>query len=537
MAVGVHSDEATCEDRLNRTQYAEAFARLAESGDTPLVIGIYGPWGIGKSSLMRLIEARLNTKKARTVWFDAWQHQFDDAPALSLMHAMADLLHISEQSRKLMTVIAAAFGSMLLKATTNITIDDIDKLGKRYEEERFLVREARVRLQSHFRELITIAQTAAPDSSPTLVMPNERVAGSGFFAGLRRHVPLMRVKREQSPPQPAERLDMRGPRRRLVFFIDDLDRCTPANVLGMLESLKLYLSVPGCVYFIAVDRTTVEQSLKHTFKDVDISCDSYLEKIVQLPFTIPPIAQGSMRTFVDPLLQDALRVCRTLLIRGLGDNPRQVKRFINTLALNHELARQLEIEKYNPAVLAVLLLLQYRGAATYRDIVSAPAALIRLIHGQTDDDVKYRNEKITDQRLNDVLNAAHGLIAQDIPAIEQYVYLTQAATLLDEVDTGRAKHGVDAYVAIARSGRGEDVDFLMLALDADQGITNVKMVDNALGYVSSPDGIARMRHYLFNGSRLQRNYAALFFKRSNRQDVLEEAVKARAIDRAQAFSR
>ena len=45
----VHHDEPTSQDRLNRKQYAEALARLAESCNTPLVIGLYGTWGIGKT--------------------------------------------------------------------------------------------------------------------------------------------------------------------------------------------------------------------------------------------------------------------------------------------------------------------------------------------------------------------------------------------------------------------------------------------------------------------------------------------------------
>src|SRR5689334_873420 len=126
MRISVHNDEATDVDKLNREQYAEAFARLAESCDTPLVIGLYGSWGIGKTSLMKLIEGKVNPEKSRSVWFDHWQHQFDETPALALLHTVVDTFKMRSEAKKLMTVIAAAFGSIFLKVTPTMIILDID---------------------------------------------------------------------------------------------------------------------------------------------------------------------------------------------------------------------------------------------------------------------------------------------------------------------------------------------------------------------------------------------------------------------------
>ena len=152
--IRVHNDEPTVEDTLNRDQYAEAFARLSEGCDTPLVVGLYGTWGIGKTSLMKLIQSRLDGTKVQTVWFDAWQHQSDDNPSLSLLHTVVDTFKMGEEARKLLTIIAAAFGSALLKVTVNLNAKDIVKFGEMYEEQRFLVREKQVQLRERFEELI-----------------------------------------------------------------------------------------------------------------------------------------------------------------------------------------------------------------------------------------------------------------------------------------------------------------------------------------------------------------------------------------------
>ena len=242
----VRNDEPTAEDRLNREQYAAAFARLAETCETPLVVGIYGTWGVGKTSLMRIIEKNLDKEKARAVWFDPWQHQFDENPVLGLVHTLINNLvgKRKEEAKKILAVIAGALGysvgARLLKPVMGIDAKDIDKIGKRYEEELFLVREYRVRLKEHFQKLVQKAR-----------------------GGVRRP-------------------------KKLVFFIDDLDRCMPEQALKLLEALKLYLNLEGCVYFLGVDRQALEKSISHCYKGLDIKESEYLDKIVQLPFTVPP---------------------------------------------------------------------------------------------------------------------------------------------------------------------------------------------------------------------------------------------------------
>lgn len=90
----------------------------------------------------------------------------------------------------------------------------------------------------------------------------------------------------------------------------------------------------------------------------------------------------------------------------------------------------------------------------------------------------------------------------------------------------------------ARSGRTEDIDFLMGHLDMSRNFSLCKQIDYALGLVSSQEGRTRIRYFLFNGgSQIQRNYAALYFKRRGAIYLLEEAFQQGCIDSTQAFSR
>ncbi len=98
---------------------------------------------------------------------------------------------------------------------------------------------------------------------------------------------------------------------------------------------------------------------------------------------------------------------------------------------------------------------------------------------------------------------------------------------------GRYEH----FRALGQSGGGEDVDTLMHALQAQEDFATSRLVDFALGLVEAETGVARLRHYLFHGAPIQRNYAALYFKRRGRVGLLDEAVAQGKIDEVQAYSR
>jgi hypothetical protein len=369
----IQSDEPVSTDSLDRDKFASALARVVETCDTPLVIGLYGTWGIGKTSLMKQIERILHESlHVRTVWFDPWQHQFDEDPAVALLHTMVSQLGLGEEGKKILTVIATALGSVLLKVTTTLNSDDIQRLGDKYEEERFQVREKQVRLREYFGALISQASE-------------------------------------------------RG-KHRLVFFIDDLDRCVPEQVLKVLEALKLYLSIPNCVFVIGVDRAALECSIRHRYKEQEVREADYLDKIVQLPFTIPPIANESMTRFVGTLLDDSLAAVADLLVAGLGDNPRQVKRFVNTLLLNHELATA-SFGNYDQRILTAVLVIQYRRPDLFRAAATNPEVLVALAK-KGDAAKPYEDFVKADPRLQDVIGKAGFTSPERIPP---YIFLSEIA--------------------------------------------------------------------------------------------------------------
>ncbi len=74
-------------DALNLRAYAEGLSNLLRNAETrpPLVVGITGPWGSGKSSVMQMLSELLGQRQMPVVWFNAWHHQSEE-------HLLASLL-------------------------------------------------------------------------------------------------------------------------------------------------------------------------------------------------------------------------------------------------------------------------------------------------------------------------------------------------------------------------------------------------------------------------------------------------------------
>ena len=193
--------------------------------------------------------------------------------------------------------------------------------------------------------------------------------------------------------------------------------------------MKLYLNLPNCVYFIGVDRETLEESIRYQYKDIKFNQISYLDKIVQLPFDIPPIPIECMEDFVTPLLTDDLQGCREVLVKGLGDNPRQVKRFINTLMLCDALARGLSIPGYDPCMLSLVLLIRLKSPTLYAAVGSELYLLARLKRDDETGNALQERYLAGKEDLKALLNTVQ---IPDGTLCKEYIFLARAARVEQE---------------------------------------------------------------------------------------------------------
>lgn len=93
------SDKETAQDLLGYTAHARLLKDVVTNEkNLPITIGLYGDWGSGKSSILKILEEQLNNENdAVVIYFDGWSFEsFDDAK-MALIQGIVDALEDDEK--------------------------------------------------------------------------------------------------------------------------------------------------------------------------------------------------------------------------------------------------------------------------------------------------------------------------------------------------------------------------------------------------------------------------------------------------------
>jgi len=295
------SDNETNLDYLNFQAVAETVAELiVQAKGKPLSIGVSGGWGVGKSSMMRLITDALRRRQGEHflfVEFDAWLYQgYDDARA-ALMDVIARALvaHAKETQTGLqkakellgrvnwLRLAGLAAGSAI---AMSLGLPPMGLAGEALGAAKGLVDGAVE------RQDLDAAMDAGRDAVE---------AGKG----------LIRPRKAESPPKEIQ--DLREHFRAtleemgvtLIVLIDDLDRCLPPTAIATLEAIRLFLFLDRTAFVIAADDQMIRHAVRAHFKDVTLDDDlvtNYFDKLIQVPIRVPPLGTQDVRAYLMLLL-------------------------------------------------------------------------------------------------------------------------------------------------------------------------------------------------------------------------------------------
>ncbi len=327
----------------------------------PLALGVHSPWGGGKSTVLNLIEENLRSDKAVVVIrTDPWQYDNHD-------DVRGDL-------------IAEVLGQLGAKFSEDANVKTkVGDLLKRISWSRvgLAVGKGALSMQWDTEELLDAFTPRSRTDDKSM---------AGFKDAFR------------------ELVDGLPDVNRVVVLVDDLDRCLPPAVMATLEGIKLFLAVPKMVFVIAADQEMVRDSIAASLGESNRNgafATRYLEKIVQLPITLPRLNAVDAEAYIGLLLaasegatgehlsalvehcaarrkagqQPLLHGMDTLpwqpstdtltlaaqLTEGLSSdrlaNPRQIKRFLNAFGVRSIVSNSREVT-VAPGVLMKMLLLE-----------------------------------------------------------------------------------------------------------------------------------------------------------------------------------
>lgn len=124
--------------------------------------------------------------------------------------------------------------------------------------------------------------------------------------------------------------------RKVVVFIDDLDRCSPKKALYLLEQIKLMTDVEGFIFVLALDPRYIFACAKEKYSADLIHHSEYFEKIIQIPFNIPSLSKDDVFSYLNHIDSKYPNYKLQETIGGWGllpHNLRRIKRIVNTYYL------------------------------------------------------------------------------------------------------------------------------------------------------------------------------------------------------------
>ncbi|WP_272966684.1 KAP family P-loop NTPase fold protein [Alteromonas australica] len=308
------------DEMLGLTRYALALTQFIVQCGTPMTIAIQGDWGTGKTSMMRLIESTLatdETVKVGSFWFNTWQYS-----QFSSNSSLLPLIFLESLTRQLKQRLDEKSSDMLKKVQGSLNT-----------LKPFLFAAGR-----------GVAYAATGGIATEVYDEARKQGGVGNTNTLALSDALSNLKRDLT--MYVEKICVDEGLNRIVIFIDDLDRIRPESAIELLETLKLFVDIPKCVFVLALDISVVKKGVSAKFgtDEVDAEGRSFFDKIIQLPFQMPTVTYGAhIKTYLTRLLErsnygngmsdEGLTTCANLLITSIGTNPRSIKRLINVLSL------------------------------------------------------------------------------------------------------------------------------------------------------------------------------------------------------------
>jgi hypothetical protein len=443
------SDNETAVDLLGYRHLVSAVTSIVRAdGLLPATIGVFGDWGGGKSSLLRMVEEDLaKDEDTLVLTFNGWLFEgYEDAKS-------------------------ALMGVVLDEIVSKRTLDEkaketLKKLIKRVN----WFRVAGVALKHGAAFALGgpagLGLTVAADIAGYVKQIASK-AGAGV-----KELDLETVSQfiTEESGQEARRairefredfktLLHQTNLKRLVVLIDDLDRCLPNSIIEILEAIKLFLFVDNTAFVIGADERLVRYAVRSRFPELPGDsvgvANEYLEKLIQYPIRIPALDSAEMETYVNLLfaskasllpnqfetvrqhvlnvtaqslmnvrfnagvaqqllgtvpdeLKEQLAIAQrisSVLASGLKGNPRQCKRFLNTLVLRGTMAESKSL-KLQQRILAKLMLLEYLKPEWFRRLATLHAGA--PADGQLARLERMASAKKTPDRTTEPLSEARG---------------------------------------------------------------------------------------------------------------------------------
>lgn len=239
--------------KLGRLKSAEILTNLIYSNNEGMVLALNDKWGAGKTTFVRMWQLYLKDKKFETIYFNAWENDFDDNPLIAI------LSEFKNEQKQMKTL----FNKVLEKAAV-IGKHTIPSIAENLIEQSTGI---------NFIELIKQISEGRVE-----ILQDE----VDNYANRKKNIEDFRINLEMFVKEITSDMP-------LVFIIDELDRCRPNYSVQLLEQIKHFFSVPNIIFVLSIDKTQLGNAIKGYYGSDKIDANEYLRRFIDLEYSFPRV--------------------------------------------------------------------------------------------------------------------------------------------------------------------------------------------------------------------------------------------------------
>lgn len=324
-------DNATGQDLLNRIGFAHSLADLIIDAPnlTSFRVGVYGNWGQGKTSVLRMIETRLNDNGIKTAGIISW-------------------VNLTPQEMR---------DHILMSLVTVVAPEILDKITRKEKDRNFL-------------SVVADLTRAAKD----LAGPLKAISQLADIGMEERKAFVAQFREKEFQQALATYLAD----KKVVLFIDDLDRLRPELLPDLLLNVREILDIPNLYYVLALSPDIVGEGLVSLHRGWTEPM-RFLEKVIEYPFFLPPPTEHELREFIRLNIQSLPPTLDHTVLKDLTPwlprNPRQIKIFLRYLASMSKLLGRFNKSEVSLYTLYLCQLLRTEFPQEARQIASDQAVM------------------------------------------------------------------------------------------------------------------------------------------------------------------
>ena len=357
------------EDRLGRENIVDLIVDSINDNvqrDHPcLVYGIYGKWGEGKTSLMNFVEEKLlapgKSDNVNIIKFNPWLVNNDETLLREFFRSITNKL--DDKTRELFE----KYASLAILASKTVVNAFLPGLG------------------ATLAEGIALAKDALKDSQCTLSEAKKNVADSIIES-----------------------------KRHLVVMIDDVDRLDKEELHSVFRIIRQVADFDNCIYLVAMDIDIVSKSICDYYgKGNPQDGRKFVDKIVQVPITLPYIPKWDMQRIVEDELSDVLddyvdpvtKMEIAMSVAQFFSTYRELKRYCNQLQF---VLPHLKGE-VNIVDLSILEAIKNVSAESYHKIYEQRESLLRQVSN-----VYYMKDEESKKAVDKMCQEAKEYVVKDL---------------------------------------------------------------------------------------------------------------------------